>query len=71
MLDSIVASFNKHQREDSFRIYVTDGFYALESQSLSHTERWYDISGLNKKGKKKELTAREAKEKIKGKLRRT
>ena len=66
VIDSIVASYNSHQREDSFRIYVTDGLYALVNHELSYTSRWYDISGLKEK-EKKEVTAQEARSKIKSK----
>ena len=67
-MDSMVSSYNRHQKDDAFRIYVTDGLYGLLNGTLTYTERFVNL--IHPENRKKEVTASDAKNKIKNKLRR-
>lgn len=40
VIDSVIASYNRKQHEELFRIYVTDGLYSLVNHELSYSKRY-------------------------------
>ena len=72
-METCIASYNRRQKDELFRIYITDGLFALVNRTASYDRRWIDLveemEHRADKTEKKEKTAADVKAQIKAKIR--
>ena len=71
VIEECIASYNKRQKDELFRIYVTDGLFALVNKSMSYERRYIHLVGEmeHKTKETKPQTAKDVKARIKAKIR--
>lgn len=71
VMETCIASYNRRQKNELFRIYVADGLYMLVNQSGAYEKRYIHLveEMEHKNEKKKPKTAKNVRAQIKSKIR--
>lgn len=70
VIDSVIASYNRKQHDELFRIYITDGLYSLVNHEMSYSKRYIHMleEMEHRDTDKKEESADDIKARMKAKI---